>query len=315
MRDLELARYERSKPWHELTAKNVASDCIPLGNHGAQSAVFRLPRYFNYDVSPTGNLNDTVEVSRVLRIAHNPQKTEEAIERMNIANPEAKQLKAAKLAADNQVCTTWAIGATRYSHRLEQLLGHPLAVGSPDTSSWRETYHFACTQDFGHPVRDRLAELDTEHNEADLRKACQIVDLYIDAELFLCSRGIFDPTFNLLDNCCMGEHEVLYHTDKNKGFMITDIGELSFYNLPVVIEAIRQKAWRKTADYPEYSPLPPLVRAYFDEAFDARFTEAAVREIWPANLTTDPDAKGADADMADLPIFTKVAAILRWAAA
>lgn len=309
MNNVESRRHERPKPRHEMTATEIANAAIRLTNAGAQSTTFLLPDDFNYDASPTSSLYDTVEVSRVLKIAHGPKKAEAAVESMNI-HPDTKARKAAQLITVNRTSTTWAIEASKSSPRLDRLFGHPRHVPSNTDISWREKHHFAYTQDFGHPLWKVFAELDIEHNEDHLRESCRIIDLYIDTLLFLCSEGIFDPTFKLLDNCALGAQEELYPVDKNNGFMMIDIGELIFYDLLAVIQCIREKEWRKTALHPEYTQLPPTARAYFDEAFDARFTEEVVRSIWATNLAIEPGAIGAEADLTDLKVLNDVAELL-----
>ena len=251
MNNAEPQLRKHPEQWHRMTAEEAANTSIRLSHTGAQSTVFRLPDYFNYDASPTASLYDTVEISRVLKIAHGPKRTENAVESMNITYPDTKARKAARLITDNRMSTINAIEATKRSPRLEQLFGHPRYVPPIISVSWKENHHFAYSQDFARPLWDVFAQLDTEHNEDDLREACRIIDLYIDAQLFLCSKGIFDRTFKLLDNCAMGAQEELYAVDGNAGFKIIDIGELSFYNLTTVIESIHEKEWRKTATWPE----------------------------------------------------------------
>lgn len=73
MNNLESWR-ECTKPRHEMSAAEIASAAIRPTNAGAQSTTFLLPDAFNYDASPTGNFDDTVEVSRVLKVAHGPKK-------------------------------------------------------------------------------------------------------------------------------------------------------------------------------------------------------------------------------------------------
>jgi hypothetical protein len=301
---------ERPKPWREATAEEIASESIRLTNSGAQSTVFRLPDHLNYDASPTGSFYNTVEVSRVLKIAHSPKRAENAAASMGITDPAARVRKASQLIVDNRMSTTLAIESTKLLPRLDQLFGHPLSVPTRSNVSWRERHHFAYTQDFARPIWEIFAQLNPEHNEDDLREACRIIDLYIDAQLFLCSLGIFDQTFKLLDNCAMGAQEVLYPADDNAGFKIVDIGELSFYNLKTVLQCIREKEWRKTALRPEYTQMSPSVRAYFDAAFDARFTEDAVRSIWATGLPIELDAIDTQRDTADAPILHDVAEIL-----
>jgi hypothetical protein len=308
MNNLESWR-ERTKPRHEMSAAEIASAAIRLTNAGAQSTTFLLPDAFNYDASPTGNFDDTVEVSRVLKVAHGPKKAQAAVEKMDI-HPDEKVSKIARLIVDNRLSTTQAIEASKSSHRLERLFGHPRNVTSNSGALWQEGHHFAYTQDFGRPLWEVFAKLDSEHNEDHLREACRIVDLYIDMQLFLCSKGLFDPTFKLLDNCAMGVQEELYSVDGNNGFMITDIGELLFFNLPAVIRCIHEKEWRKTALRSEYRQPSPSVRAYFDEVFDARFTETAVRNIWSTDLVIEPDAVGVEASTNDLPVLGEVAELL-----
>lgn len=309
MNNLESWRREHTKARHEMTASEIASATVQLTNAGAQSTTFLLPDDFNYDASPTGDFYNTVQVSRVLKIAHGPKKAEAAVENMNI-HPDTKARKAAQLITGNRTSTAWAIETSQSSPRLDRLFGHPRHVPSSTGVSWRENHHFAYTQDFARPLWKVFAELDTEHTEDHLREACRIIDLYIDTLLFLCSKGVFEPTFKLLDNCAMGDQEELYPVDKNNGFMIIDIGELIFYDLLAVIRCIREKEWRKTALRPEYTQLSPTVREYFDEALDARFTETAVRDIWATDLATEPNAIGSEVRMTDLAVLSDVARIL-----
>lgn len=313
MKNPELTTSERNKPWWDITAQEAARNCLRLPNAGAQSTAFRLPPQFNHDLSISGKPEETIEMPRTLKIAHLPWEIDAAVANMNIDSQDARVRKAVKLSVDNHVSTTWTIQATRLSPRLEQLFGHPLLVRPQHSTLIPGDYHFAYAQDLGHPLWERFAQLDPEHNEEDLRIACRFVDLYIDAELFLCSKAIFDPTFKILDNCATSTAEDPQLFSENNNFMITDLGELILYNLSDVLSYIHRKAWRNTAFQPEYTPLTPTVRAYFDEAFDARLTEDAVRNIWGTNMGIEPCAAGEHADMVDLPILSDIAALIRQA--
>ena len=315
MKNRELSPYSDHDLWTRLSPKEIANDCIRLPKAGAQSTTFRLPAYFNHEIWLSDTFEDTLEMPRVLKIAHYPWEIEAAVTSMDIHGQEAQLAKASQLSVANQTSTTWAVHASKTSPRLEKLFGHPLIVEPRRTSLMHAGFYFAYTQDLGNPLWETFIGLDPEHNEEDFRAACRFIDRYIDAELFLCSKGIFDPTFKLLENCSTDITVDPHAHDADEHFMITDLGEFIFYNLPDILKYVREKAWRRTATQPEYIPLSPSVRAYFDEAFDARLTEEAVQNVWATDMDTEPNALGENARMADLPILAEVTELLRAAKA
>lgn len=272
---------EHDKPYthpRDLNPHEVALQCQRIGKASAQSSVYILPEKYNRELTLTNDSLDVVSIPSVLKIAHSIKEIMDIVTQLGITGYGAQTLKIQQLLTEGRESTRRVIELAEHDVELSLLFGNPLLVEKMQYEMQANSYHMAYTQDLIRPISDIMAELDTENDEEDLRAACEIVDDYVDAQLFLCTYGFYESTFKFTDNCGKCLYEDQFGGDF-RTLRILDLGEIS-EDFEQLLWHIENKEWQDIVHRQEYTQLPPLVQEYFNDALESRLTVQAVTSLW-----------------------------------